>query len=276
MDLQLHIDEETCIKCSACTKDCPYFILEMSSEYPAVKPDRASMCIQCQHCLAVCPTGSLSILGYSPEDSLPIKGVFPSQEQMDILIRGRRSTRRYKSTPLDTEVIDSLLETIAYAPTGVNSRQCLFSVVEDPEVMQAIRLETIDNIRTKMKEGTLPEGMEFFSDFVKAWDEDGRDVLFRFAPHMLLVSSPVNSPSPDIDPIIALSYFELLAASMQIGTLWDGLAKWAFTAIAPEMLKKLGIPEDHKLGYVMLFGKPAVKYFRTVQRKADNTRRITW
>lgn len=274
MDLQLVIDQETCIQCGACAKDCPYFILEMESEYPKVKPDRAGMCIQCQHCLAACPTGALSILGFSPENSLPLKGAFPTPAQMDVLIRGRRSVRRYKSTPLDSDTIDALLATTVHAPTGVNNRQCLFSVVEDPSVMQAVREETIEKIRIQAQQGTLPPPLEFFAGFVKAWDE-GRDVLFRDAPHMLLVSAPKTSPSPDTDPIIALSYFELMAASMQIGTLWNGLAKWAFTTIAPELLTKLGIPEDHKLGYVMLFGKPAVKYFRTVQRTPDNIRRVT-
>lgn len=63
---------------------------------------------------------------------------------------------------------------------------------------------------------------------------------------------------------------------MNIGTLWDGLAKWAITDIVPEMQKKIGIPEDHQIGYVMLFGKPAVKYFRTVQRDKANIRRVTY
>ena len=31
------------------------------------------------------------------------------------------------------------------------------------------------------------------------------------------------------------------------------------------MRQLLGIPEDHLIGYVMVFGKPAVHYARTVQ-----------
>jgi hypothetical protein len=41
---------------------------------------------------------------------------------------------------------------------------------------------------------------------------------------------------------------------------------WAIRDIAPELRAALGIPEDHVIGYVMSFGKPAVKYQRTVQR----------
>jgi hypothetical protein len=76
--------------------------------------------------------------------------------------------------------------------------------------------------------------------------------------------------------MIALTYFELLASSAGLGTLWDGLAKWALTAILPEMTKKLGIPESHTLGYMMLFGKPAVQYYRTVQRGEPQVNRVQW
>ncbi len=275
MDLQLIIDQEACIQCSACVKDCPYEILELSPDFPAVIADKADQCIQCQHCLAVCPTGALSILGFDPQDSLPLKGQLPTPEQMDILIRGRRSVRRYKSTPLESSVIDTMMATIAHAPTGVNRRECLFTVVEEKAVMEKIANETIAGIRKKADTETLPKGLEFFAGIVRAWDK-GKDVLFRKAPHMLIISVPKTGPAPGADPIIAFSYFELLAASMNIGTLWDGLAKWAITDIVPEMQKKIGIPEDHQIGYVMLFGKPAVKYFRTVQRDKANIRRVTY
>ncbi|WP_028583974.1 nitroreductase family protein [Desulfogranum mediterraneum] len=274
-ELQLEIDQDSCIQCRACVQDCPYAILELAPDYPAVIPDRAEQCIECQHCLAVCPTGALSILGFEPEGSLPLKGIFPTEEQLSGLIRGRRSVRRYKATPLEPEVIDAMLATVAHAPTGVNNCQCLFSVVEDQEVMKRIREQTIAGIRAKAESESLPSGLEFFAGIVRAWDE-GNDILFRGAPHLLLVSTPKQGPSPQVDPIIALSYFELLAASMKLGTLWNGLAKWAFMDIVPEMLPRLGIPEDHSLGYLMLFGQPAVQYFRTVQRAPGNVRRVVF
>ena len=82
----------------------------------------------------------------------------------------------------------------------------------------------------------------------------------------MVVSSPEAGPSPQADTIIALSYFELMAFSLGLGTVWDGLAKWALTAILPEMIEKLGVPKDHLVGYMMAFGWPAIKYHRTVQR----------
>jgi nitroreductase len=104
-----------------------------------------------------------------------------------------------------------------------------------------------------------------YADFVNSWKENRVDILFRGAPHLLIASAPTNCPTPEVDCVIALSYFELFAQSYGIGTVWDGLATSAFVDLVPQMRQRLGIPEDHQIGYVMAFGKPAVQYVRTVQ-----------
>jgi len=45
------------------------------------------------------------------------------------------------------------------------------------------------------------------------------------------------------------------------------------TELLPELCGKLGLPDNHKLGYVMAFGLPEVHYHRTVQR---GPARIAW
>lgn len=111
----------------------------------------------------------------------------------------------------------------------------------------------------------LSEGLGYFRHVVTAWDQ-GRDIIFRNAPHLLIVSAPQSSATPDADLLIAMSYFELLAASMGIGTLWNAMIRWAFSVIKDDMHQRLSIPDDHVKGYTLLFGRPAVQYHRTVQR----------
>ena len=89
MDLQFTIDQELCTQCGACVDDCPFHIIELAPDFPALNPARAHHCIRCQHCLAVCPTGALSILGLSPADSLPLPESLPAANQVAALIRGR-------------------------------------------------------------------------------------------------------------------------------------------------------------------------------------------
>ena len=83
-------------------------------------------------------------------------------------------------------------------------------------------------------------------------------------------------PSPEPDAVIALSYFELLAQSVGLGTTWCNLAEWAVASIIPDMKRKLNIPHSHIIGYMMLFGKPAVTYYRTVQRNNVKLNRVVW
>ncbi|MCK7491412.1 MAG: hypothetical protein MZW92_06640 [Comamonadaceae bacterium] len=72
---------------------------------------------------------------------------------------------------------------------GINNRQNLLTVVDDPLVMEKIRQETMAGIKKAVTQGTLPKGLEFYTGIVNAWDA-GRDVIFRGAPHMLAVSTP--------------------------------------------------------------------------------------
>jgi ferredoxin len=273
MDLQFTIDRDLCIQCGACADDCPFHIIELTDGFPALNPTREHHCIRCQHCLAVCPTGALSICGVRPEQSLPLPQSLPSPAQMTALIRGRRSVRRYLPEPLDSAVIDAMLHTVANAPTGKNIRQCLFTVIEDRETMDLFRRETLEGLRRAVADKRLGEGLSYFRHVVTAWDQ-GKDIIFRNAPHLLMVSTAPTSTTPDADLLIAMSYFELLAASMGIGTLWNAMIRWALSTLDVDLYRRLGIPDDHVKGYALLFGRPAVQYHRTVQRDEVQINRV--
>ncbi len=274
--LDLVIDGEKCTRCEQCVRDCPLMVLVMEQGVPFVGEDKAEKCIECQHCLAVCPTGALGIFGFKPEDSLPLAGHFPEPAQMETLIKGRRSIRRFQREPVDPATIEQLLKIATHAPTGVNSRKVLFTLVEDQQTMEHVKHATMEGVRKRVQEETLPRGKEFYGGILRAWDK-GADILFRKAPHLLIVSVDAKAPTPVADGFIAMTTFEMMAATMGLGTLWDGLAKWAMVDMNPELGAQLGIPDSHEIVYVMLFGKPAVTYHRTVQRDADlKVNRVVW
>ncbi|NLX18135.1 MAG: 4Fe-4S binding protein [Desulfobulbus sp.] len=265
MDLQFTVNQDLCIQCGACAEDCPLRVIEMESGYPVLNPSRIRLCIRCQHCLAVCPTGALSIFGFKPENSLPLPESLPSVQQLTALIKGRRSTRRFLAEPLDPDLIRQMIVTVANGPTGKNNRQCLFTVIEDPASMAVFRHEIMEGLRRAVAEKRLSEGLSYFRHVVSAWDK-GRDIIFRNAPHLLIVTVPPTITTPDADIIIAMSYFELLAATMGIGTLWNAMIRWAISTINVDLYQRLNIPEDHIKSYALLFGRPDVEYHRTVQR----------
>jgi nitroreductase/NAD-dependent dihydropyrimidine dehydrogenase PreA subunit len=274
--LSFTIEQQKCTRCGQCVQDCPVKIIAMDGGYPFIAVEKESSCFECQHCLAVCPTGAVSILGKKPENSVPLTGNLPAPEKVETLIKGRRSVRQYRDENVKPELIQRLLDVSCHAPTGVNSRQVLYTVVDDKEIMAELRRETMEGLARLLREGKLPPGRAYFNDCVRAWEEEGIDTIYRWAPHVIVASAPRDCPTPEADCMIALAYFELFAQSLGVGTVWNGLAKWTFTELVPELRSRLGIPENHLIGYVMAFGMPEVHYHRTVQREPARVARVSW
>ncbi len=269
--LDFIVDETRCVQCGECAADCPVSIIDMDAGLPRIPEHREAHCIRCQHCLAVCPTAALSILGKDPDKSVPV--LPPSADGLENLIRSRRSVRRFLSQAVERTVIDRLMDVTAYAPTGKNQRLVRFTLVDDPQVMEEIRVRTMEGIRKAVIADGLPDGMEFFAKLLSAYDQ-GRDVIYRRAPHMIIASASRDAAAPEADPFIALSCFELMAQSLGLGTLWCGFARWALQSVVPELGRALGIPADHRSMYAMMFGHPAVRYARAVQREALGVHRV--
>ncbi len=268
--IKFKANKDKCTLCGQCAADCPANIIAMTDNGPRVAPENEALCYKCQHCLAVCPTGAASVLGLDPVDSTLLAGTFPTAVQLESLIKGRRSVRRYKDEDLSPEFIRHLLATALHAPSGRNVRKVLFTVIDNRATLAKFRAKALEGLARVAREGKLPPGMERFADFPVLWETKKVDVLFRGAPHLVVASAPKDCASPLQDCVIALSYFELLAQTQGVGTVWDGLAKWVIGDILPGLRLELKIPEDHLIGYAMVFGKPAVKYSRTVQHGPAN------
>ncbi len=270
--LHFKVDTDKCVKCGECARDCLFGIIEMD-DYPFVPKDKQGSCLECQHCLAVCEPGALSIHGKDPADSRPLKDGLPDPERMETLLMGRRSTRRYKKEGVDPAFIRHLLEVVSHAPTAVNQRLTRLTVVDDPATMDRLRERATAAALKRVREGTIPKGLERIAEYFRGC-ERGQDVIFRNAPHLLIASAPSDAFAPVADCHIAMSYFELLANSHGLGTVWNGIARNVLSEFAPELREPLGIPEDHIIACVMAFGKPAVKYHRTVQRPGGTIHRV--
>jgi nitroreductase/NAD-dependent dihydropyrimidine dehydrogenase PreA subunit len=274
--LDFTIDVETCIGCGQCSSDCPAMIIDMETGIPTIALDLEQFCIRCMHCVAICSEGSVSLLGYSPNEGMELSSdKMPKPEQVEMLIKGRRSMRNYRDENIDPSVIEKLLEVASHAPSGHNDRELLYTLVDDKGIVYDIREEAFAGLEKLIKDQKLPEGMEMFADIMAAWKKSGTDILFRGAPHLLIVSAPKENASPLHDSIIALTTFELYAQSMGVGTIWNGLATLTILDLVPSLQKRLGIPEDHQIGYVMGFGYPAVQYERTINRGKPKVNRVS-
>ena len=253
----ISIDKEKCVRCGLCISDCISGCIAFDNDnYPQTVDEKR--CIACQHCLAICPTGALSFADKKPENSEEV-------EYNDILrlIKSRRSVRQYKEEEIPAETMTKLKEMLPYIPTGCNSHALHFSIVETKSAMDIIRKRVNELLVKTLSSKAIAPLLDKFSKYKDAL-VNGEDVIFRNAPHMVVVSSPVTAPCATVDPIIALSYFELYAQHLGVGTCWCGFAEVCLKFF-PEICEMLEIPSGYKPVYVMLFGIPKVKYQRTIQ-----------
>lgn len=132
----------------------------MDDGYPTIVPEKESSCLECQHCLAVCPTGAVSILGKRAGDSVSFAGNLATPEMIETLMKGHRSVRRHKDENVTPELIQRLLDVACHAPTGVNFRQVLFTVVDNKDIMAKLCQKTMDGLARLMHEGRLPIGRD--------------------------------------------------------------------------------------------------------------------
>lgn len=264
--IQFVVNDARCTRCGQCVLDCPSQIIERSGDAPPrIRVENEENCIQCQHCLAFCPAAAISIAGRNPAESIALaSGSFPTLDTMTNLVRGRRSVRRYRDENVDPRLLRRLLAALGNAPTGCNRMGLTFSVIDDKDAMQRFRIQALTGLAEVTKAGRLSEAFGFISEAAPAWFDRGEDIVFRGAPHLLVVSAAPESVCPQEDVNLALAYFELMAQSAGLGTVWCGLAKMVLELL-PDLREVVGVAPGNYY-YAMLFGPPAVRYARTVQR----------
>lgn len=253
----IKIDTEKCIHCGLCINDCIAKCIEFDNKkVPYMAHEER--CISCQHCLAICPTGALSFCDKSPENSEPV-----NYNDILTLIKSRRSVRQYKNEEVSQELIDKLKSMLPYIPTGCNSHALHFSIVTKKSVMEVLRNKVNKRVVNILSSKAFNPLAKKFERYKNAF-LNGDDVVFRGAPHMIVVSSSITAPCATVDPIIALSYIELYANYLGLGTCWCGYAHKCIQ-LFPDICEDLEIPVGYTPVYAMLLGLPAVNYKRTIQ-----------
>jgi nitroreductase/NAD-dependent dihydropyrimidine dehydrogenase PreA subunit len=250
------IDLTLCNKDGLCIRECPAFLLSRGEDrFPVVSPDAAQKCIMCGHCLAVCPTGALSLAGVSSAGLPGLDAALaPSPEAVEQFMRSRRSVRHYKRKLVDRELVRRLIDTARFAPSGMNAQPVHWIVVEDPDLMVLLVDLTAKSLRR------LP----YFLPFVEAWKR-GVDLILRSAPQLVVVHAHKKGMDYATDCTIALSHFEMAAHAHGLGTCWAGL----FTAAAQRskaIASALCLPETHKLYGALMFGWPKYPFRRLPER----------
>lgn len=271
------VDHERCIGCGLCVKVCPGGILHLNAERKC-EMDRIDQfgwygCWQCEHCLAVCPRGAISIFGKTPENSLPPVKAEAAAPVLDALVMNRHSCRRFLKRDVAPALIDGMLQRLGNAPNGGNKQQVEFTLIDDRAQMDAFRRLAAAEMERLAGEGIYPVGFDKPSyEDMKRWEATVRpEMLFCDAPYLLIPHAPLGRGEPVEDVNIAAAYFELLCASRGLGCVMMTFPKDALENM-PRIRALLQIPEDHYVGVMLGFGWPEIKYARGTQRGVEEAR----
>ena len=263
----IKISNDRCIGCGMCVSDCFMGCLTMGEDkYPTFLPGGESRCAGCQHCMTVCPKAALSWGGIDP-DTLSATS-FVDGGEMLAMIKSRRSVRKYRKDDVPAEKLQKIQEMLSYPPTGGNLDNLHFTIVSTREKMDAVRKMTYDGIAALTPDSPLYQLKGIVEQSLAA----GRDIVYAGAPAMIVCAVNKNKVAPGcdtIDPIIALSYFELFAQSLGLGTLWDDFAVTIANTL-PEVHSMLEIPKDYTLSFILPFGTPAVRYKRAPKKNGHS------
>lgn len=258
----IQIDPARCDRDGLCIKECPVGIIAFGPDgLPACAEDAATRCIMCGHCIAVCPKAALTLAGLAPEELPALHKKFTvTPEAAEQLLRSRRSVRRYKSKPVDRELLLQLIDTARFAPSGMNAQPVNWVVAAGAEKMRELAGLTANALRR------LP----YFLGFLEAW-EKGQDVILRGAPNLVVAHAETSGYDHTVDCAIALTYFELAAHGYGLGTCWAGLLMLAAKDSA-ELNAALRIPEGHRVLGALMAGYPKYGFKRLPPRKPAQVR----
>ncbi len=259
----ISIDQNKCIGCGLCIKDCFFQAIELKEGKAQVSID----CFNCGHCVSICPANAVSVIDYPMEDVREYDDSCKMDpENLLHFMQFRRSVRQFKKESVPMKAVENILEAGRYTPTAANRQDVSYILIR--ENLEEFKKIVWDGLGERLAKG-IPDPyayrMQLFYDAYRQDPE--KDFLFCGADICMIVLSdlPVNGT-------LAMTSMELMAQAQGVGVLYSGFLQ-RIILDTPKAMEFLGLDGTKTLGTVMLFGMPAVTYRRTAPRKKSE---IIW
>jgi len=178
-------------------------------------------------------------------------------------LKSRRTVRKFTPDPVPPEAISRILDTSRYAPSASNVRPVKWLHLHGRPVLEEIAGMTAAAI----------EDLPNYGTFSKMW-KMGVDLITRGASSCILSYADDTAAWAVADSAIAITYAEISAHAMGLGSCWGGLVTRA-ARTNPDISRYLGLPEGHSVTGALFLGFPAVVFHRLPPREEPDIRIVT-
>jgi nitroreductase len=220
------------------------------------------------------------------------RGYVIESDELQSFLRSRRSLRNYnQKRQIKRSVVEQILESARYSPTGSNAQSLEHIVLMGKEsVSELVRL-SIDDFKgdlkkledTEERDKLSPAELKELQYWVGTYKrlimdyENGKDMLFYDAPGVIITHAPsplstTPTPCPVEDATLASFHMMLMAETLGLGTCYIG--NFYEKANKSEPLRDfLRVPKENDILMAFSFGYPTVRFRRLVDR---NPVRVEW
>lgn len=257
-------DLTKCIGCGLCAKDC--FPKAIKIENRKAHFIENHNCMECGHCIAVCPQDAVAIDTLDMGEVLELNSISCSIDPETYLnhLKARRTIRAFTDKMVSMDQVNMILDAGRFSPTGGNRQTVAYHVFR--EKVPEFRALVMDELKAMGDEAQVIKVKDswysdLWIDMYDSFKTEGADGLFFHAGTVIVVSS--DSPQ---SAAIASAHMETMVYALGLGMVYSGFTTRAVSHSA-KLQEYLGLQDHYKVWTVLVVGYPKVKYQRTVPRK---------
>ncbi len=236
-------------------------------------------CIECYHCVAVCPTGCIQYTEDHEPDLMPESKVDP--RELRLLFVNRRSHRIYDEKHISDDTIKNILEVMRFFPSAKNKKNVYVTIVRSASKINSLNQSVIDILNHKFSKSFnaltfiflvmaygLKKTRSFFrmkKRFMERQKQFPKLITYN-APCLMIFHAPNNPTGSQLmDCNIWASYTTVYIQSLGLRSCFMGYVVRALN-YDKDLALSLGIPRGHVVGSAFIMGYPKMTFKRKAER----------
>jgi nitroreductase len=181
-------------------------------------------------------------------------------------IQKRRSIRAYDEKQIEDGLLNLIIESGRYAPSGGNSQSTRFLVIQNKSVLSKLEA-VVENELAKIEidENTYKS----LKSFILRARKGGLHFSYS-APTLIVVSNKKDYGNAMADSAVAIENMMIAATSLSIGSCWINQLKWLNNnELICDYMSELGIPKDEMIYGAISLGYSKQSSMNPLQRNGN-------